>query len=79
MLTDGQAGVMQAVANLAGGVGTNWLFDTLVSARRRIRERYGETPPPEAEVQRFIEQELLAHLDANDDWAVGLRVVGIVK
>jgi WD40 repeat protein len=62
----GSGALGQALADIVGGVGTNWLYDVLSTVRAHLRDRHDGTQPSEDEVRGAIESELIARLRADD-------------
>jgi WD40 repeat protein len=77
----GQSALAQALIEVLGGVGSNWLFDLLNTVRARLGEKHSDGAlPSEDEVRRAIQAELTARLKANDEDARALQaqIAGLV-
>jgi WD40 repeat protein len=62
-----------ALVDIAGGVGSNWLFDVLSTVRARLRDRPGDIQLSEDEVREAIQSELVGRLEGDVGHAAPLR------
>jgi WD40 repeat protein len=73
-VSSGQSALAQALVEILGGVGSNWLFEVLNTVRARLSEKHSDgTLPSEDEVRRAIQAELTARLKVSDEHARALQ------